>query len=144
MQKVHDALTMFERNFNCCQSILATYGTEFGLNTDDAIKLAAGFGGGISYQGHTCGAILGAYMIMGLKYASTDPEDKKNKLLLKNKIKDFNSRFKKSHGSLNCKNLLGVDITTEEGRAEINKQDLFNIKCPNFVKEAATILEEML
>jgi C_GCAxxG_C_C family probable redox protein len=35
-----------------------------------ALKIASGFGGGMGRLAETCGAVTGAFMVLGLKYGS--------------------------------------------------------------------------
>jgi len=89
----------------------------------------------------TCGAVTGAYMVIGMKHghATSNPEDKvKTKLL----IQKFNEEFKVKHGSLICKKLTGFDISTPEGLSAAREEDVFHTKCPAFLKTACNILED--
>jgi len=47
MTNVEDAISLFKKGFRCSQAILSTYGTEFGLNQEMALKLASPFGAGM-------------------------------------------------------------------------------------------------
>jgi C_GCAxxG_C_C family probable redox protein len=66
--KVNEAEACFSNGFNCCQSVLSTYGKGLGLGEREALKIASGFGAGIAYMGDICGAVTGAFMVIGLKY----------------------------------------------------------------------------
>jgi hypothetical protein len=59
-------------------------------------------------------------------------------------VREFASRFKARHGSLDCNDLLGCDISTSEGRQRIKQQKLHSTLCPQIVRDAAEILEELL
>jgi hypothetical protein len=52
--------------------------------------------------------------------------------------------FRVRNGSLLCRDILGVDVSTPEGIADVRKRDLFRTICPKFVQDAAEILEEIL
>jgi hypothetical protein len=43
-----------------------------------------------------------------------------------------------------CRDLLGCDVTTPEGLQKAQAEQLFKTICPEAVKVAAEILEEML
>jgi C_GCAxxG_C_C family probable redox protein len=117
------------------------YAEPLGMDTETALKLAAGFGGGMGRMGHACGAVTGAFMALGLKYGGLDPKAKEKTYEL---VREFASRFKDRHGSLNCNDLLACDISTPEGRERIKQQRLHSTLCPQFVRDAAEILEELL
>ena len=55
-------------DYNCAETILAGANQVYHLGLDqDALKLAAGFGGGMAVEGD-CGAITGAIMVLGRLY----------------------------------------------------------------------------
>jgi hypothetical protein len=43
-----------------------------------------------------------------------------------------------------CKELLGCDISMPQGMKTSREKDLFNSFCPQMVRDAAEILEDML
>jgi C_GCAxxG_C_C family probable redox protein len=128
----------------CSQAILTTFGTQFGLDEDLALRLASGFGGGMGRLANTCGAVTGAFMVLDLKYASSDVSDKESKELTRSRIREFAARFEERNRSVMCRDILGEDISTEEGFIRGVKSGLAKEKCPKFVRDAAEILEEML
>ncbi|MFX0028903.1 MAG: C-GCAxxG-C-C family protein [Candidatus Hermodarchaeota archaeon] len=144
MSKIEEAISRFRDIYNCAQSILGTYCTQYGLDENTALKLATGFGGGMARFGRTCGAVSGAYMVIGLKHGmgkNMNPELKDETYQV---IREFSSRFQEIHGSVICKELLGCDLTSPEGRQYYGENDLFENKCIQYVKNAAEILEEIL
>ena len=52
--------------------------------------------------------------------------------------------FSEKYGSLICREILGYDLSTEEGMAAIMEQELLAKKCPYVVCDACEILEEIL
>lgn len=139
--KPAQALAMFKKRFNCSQSVLSVYAEETGLDRETTLKLACGFGGGIAGMGETCGAVTGALMAIGLKFGATLPGDSPAKLQTFELIGRFAEEFKTRHGSLLCKDLLGFDMSTPEGKEIARQKGSFDI-CPNLVKSAVQILEE--
>ncbi|MEA5144351.1 MAG: C-GCAxxG-C-C family protein [Oscillibacter sp.] len=73
--KVNEALACFNDGFNCSQAILSTYCEEFGLDKKTALQLSCGLGAGMGRLGETCGAVSGAYLLIGLKYGKFSKED---------------------------------------------------------------------
>ena len=126
---------------NCCQSVFSAFANDFGMDESMAIKVASGFGGGMS-RGETCGAVTGAYMTIGLKYGnSVTPSEAK--VITKQKVQTFNDLFIKKHGSLLCKELLGVNISVPEGLEKAEERNLFELICPRFVATACKIIEKI-
>ena len=126
--------------FNCAQTVFSLFASDIGIDEKIALKIASGFGGGMACA-ETCGAVTGAYMVIGMKHGhSTSNPDEKAKT--KSLIQKFNSEFKKVHGSLICKYLIGFDISTPEGSAAANEANVFKTECPLFIKTACNILEQ--
>jgi C_GCAxxG_C_C family probable redox protein len=144
MTKTDDAVTMFCDGLSCSQAVLSTFGAERGLDTELALKVATGFGGGMGRQGHTCGAVTGAIMVIGLDLGSARPGDEQSKEATYQAVKEFMARFEQECGSSVCKELLGCDISSPAGYAQARREDLFNIKCTGYVGRAMEILEEIL
>ncbi len=125
---------------NCAQTVFSLYAGDLGIDEQTALKISSGFGGGMACA-ETCGAVTGAYMVIGMKHGHTnsDPEAKANTKL---KIQQFNKMFKTAHDSLICKKLTGYDISTPEGAAAASEEGVFSTKCPLFIKTACNILEK--
>ncbi len=143
MNRIDLAVSFYNKGGNCSQAVLAAYSEQFGFSCDKAFSLGAGFGGGMR-MGRTCGAVTGAFMVLGLKNGAAGPEDKEAKDKTYEMVKEFTKRFTSRNGSVSCKELLGCDITSEEGMKIANEKDLFSTLCPKLVREAAEIIEEML
>jgi C_GCAxxG_C_C family probable redox protein len=140
MKKSQLAIENF-KTLNCAQSVLLSYANELNLDEMTALKIAAGFGGGMAIA-ETCGAVTGAYMVLGMKVQGEDKTIQEIKTETKTAVKKFNELFIAKHGSLKCKKLLGVDISTPEGSAVANEKNLFNVICSDLVGSAAEILEK--
>ena len=134
----------FRSGFSCSQAILSAFAEQFGLDRDTALRIAAGFGGGMGRMAGTCGAVTGAYMVLGLKFGVTDAADRQAKEALYERVREFSRRFAARHGSTTCRDLLGCDMSTPEGLARVTQEKLPATLCPPFVQSAAEILEELL
>ena len=142
MDKVQDAVSVFESGFNCAQAIVRTYGPEYGLSALDALKVSCGFGGGMR-RGDTCGAVTGALMVLGLRYGPKDVSNVSAKNNVYSKVTNFCRHFEARCESIICRELLGCDVSTEEGMKKARENNLFKTVCPKMVQTAAEILEEM-
>jgi len=140
MKKSQLAIENF-KTLNCAQSVLLSYAEELNLDRTTALRIALGFGGGMA-MAETCGAVTGAYMVLGLKANFKEKSIQEIKAETKVAVKKFNELFIARHGSLTCKRLLGVDISTSEGSIEANEKNLFNTVCIELVGSAAEILEK--
>ena len=144
MSRIEKVVTLFKDKFNCAQSIMSSYSTQYGLDNDTALKLATGFGGGMARFGRTCGAVSGAFMVIGLKYGMGINEDIEVKEKTYQVIRKFSDRFQEINGSVICRELLGCDIDTPEGIDYYNQNEFFEKKCLKYVKNAVEVLEEIL
>jgi len=143
MSNAEKAAAMFKEGFSCSQAVLATYCEQFGLDKKQAYKISCGFCGGMHlYQ--ACGAVTGAFMVIGLKYGRIRAGDVEAKMKTAKKVVEFAEKFKARHGSIGCTELIGCNISTLEGYQEAKKKDLFKQVCPKYVISAAEILDEML
>jgi len=124
--------------------MLSTYGPQFGLNHELALKVSGAFGGGMARMGGTCGAVTGAFMVIGLEHGKTKNEDEQAKERAYSLIREFVDRFKSRNGSIVCRELLGYDISTPEGMKLIREKKLTTTLCPKFVQDAAEIIEQIL
>jgi C_GCAxxG_C_C family probable redox protein len=135
--------TMTTHKMNCAQSVLTTFCEELGMDIKQALEIAQGFGGGMHIDS-TCGAVTGAYMVLGLanKISPENPRsgmDKTNE-----QIKEFIRKFTELHGSLNCTELIGYNCTIPEESAEAREKGVFGSVCPALVRDSAKIIEELL
>lgn len=128
--KAEKALSYFTEGFNCSQAIILAYNEQFGLDKEIALKLASPFGGGIGRLGKTCGVVLGAFMVIGLKYGNTGLEP-----LAKEKmygiVNDFVESFKSRNNTIVCKELLNCDLSTPEG---FNLAGLYLLYVPSLLR----------
>lgn len=129
------------KSLNCAQSVLVTYADEINLERKTAMCIARGFGSGMT-MGETCGAVTGAYMVLGLKINNEDKTYEQMKAESKAAVRRFNELFVAKHGSLQCKKLLGTDLSTPEGMQQAREKNLFNTVCVDLVASAAEILQE--
>ncbi len=95
-------------------------------------------------MGETCGAVTGAFMVIGLEHGKTKAGDDEAREKTYGIAQEFTARFKARNKSIVCRELLGHDLATEEGREAVMEKDLFRKLCPRFVSDAAEILEKIL
>ena len=141
--KVEKSANYFKNGFNCSQAVLAAFASDFGLSEEMALKIATQFGGG-ARKGEMCGAVSGALMVLGLKYGHyhyNALEEKGNAYKI---AEDFMNRFIAKKGTVVCRELLGYDVSKPDDMIKIKEMDLFKKTCPEMIKCATEIVEEML
>ena len=65
---------LFMKGIDCSQVVVGAFAEELGITTEEAYKMSAAFGGGMGL-GETCGAVVGAMIVLGLKYDISKPEE---------------------------------------------------------------------
>lgn len=132
----------FKKGFDCGQVVVSHFAEEFGLSQEIAKKIAASFGAG-TFKAETCGAVLGAYVVIGLKYGHFQEGDEEKKTMTVAKIKEFDRKFTAIHKSQKCKEMLGYDLFDPEDNKIIMEKGLLFNYCPSAVRTAIEILEEL-
>ena len=109
---------------NCAQAILHTYADVAGISEEAAMNIAGAFGGGMGNMEGTCGALVGAGLVLGLV--------NKDKVKSMKQMRQIMTRFHERNGATQCKLLQGV------GTKNVLRE------CPLCVADAAEFLEELL
>jgi C_GCAxxG_C_C family probable redox protein len=109
---------------NCAQAILHTYADVAGIDEEVAMDVANAFGAGMGNMEGTCGALVGAGMVLGMV--------RKDKAKSMKQMREIMTRFQERNGATQCKLLKGVGTKTVL-RA-----------CPDCVADAAEFLEQEL
>jgi len=144
MTKSEDALASFRSGFTCSSAVFSTFSAELGLDPEAAKKISCGFGAGISKTGNICGAVSGGIMVIGLKYGKTKEGDDAATEKTRALVRKFMQEFTERHGSVNCTELLGYNLSKPEEYEKARDSKLFVTKCPELVGDAAAILEKIL
>jgi C_GCAxxG_C_C family probable redox protein len=144
MNKIDAAVSTFTGGFSCSQAVLSAFSEGLGLDKETALKISTAFGGGMASMGLTCGAVTGALMVIGAKHGRAEAADDDAKEKTYEISREFVRRFTDRHGSIVCRELLGVDISTPEVKKRASDKGLFETLCPAYVRTAAEILEEIL
>lgn len=124
MNKTKEELAFeYKQSSNCCQAVLLAFKDEAGLTEQEAMKLGSTFGAGMGGMEGTCGALVGAEMVLALTGFEGKPMGPKAKQLY--------SKFVEMTGSGICKDIKGV----ETGKMLAS--------CDACVENAARILQEI-
>lgn len=144
MEKQESALSCFKKGFSCSQAVLSAFAPGFGMDPEMALRVAGSFGGGMARMGETCGAVTGAFMVIGLKYGMTDAGNQQAKERTYEVARSFVEAFRSEHGSIRCKDLLGCDISVPSAMKQAKESGMFETVCPKFVGSAVRLLEELV
>lgn len=142
-EKVEKAAAYFDNGFCCSQAVFTTFATEYGIDEKFALKVATQFGGG-ARKGEMCGSVSGALMALGLKYGFSDGRAQEEKELAHQKAEEFMNRFIEKKGTVVCRELLEHDLSKPGELEKCRELGIFNSVCPEMVRCAAEIVEQML
>lgn len=136
---MNQATELFKSGYNCSQAVLGAFSEKYGLDNKTALKIAVGLGSG-ARDAELCGAVSGAILVIGLKYGTINSTEKDACNL---KVEEFIKYFKKRNKSIVCRQLLGCDITTTNGKEKALTENYFTTVCLDMVVSAVEILQQM-
>jgi C_GCAxxG_C_C family probable redox protein len=133
------AATYHQRGYGCAQAVLASFSEDFGLGEEAALRLSTGFGSGMGRLCEVCGALTGAFMVVGLKHGKVVTDGTKygtNTETTYRLVAELAARFKARNGSIYCRDLIGHDLSIPEERERVIQQGLFNSTCGRCIRDA--------
>jgi C_GCAxxG_C_C family probable redox protein len=144
MSEIEKAVSCFNEGFMCSQAVLTAYAAEFGVDRQTALKVSAAFGGGMGRLGEVCGAVTGAFMVIGLKYGRIEVKDTGAHEKTTRLVHKFAEQFKSINGSILCRQLLGCDLSTREGQQAFVDKKLRDTLCTKYVRDATEIVGQLI
>ena len=144
-EKAEQAEKLFKEGYNCCQAVIAAFADELGMQTEDLLRLASSFGGGMGRLREVCGAVSGMFMIAGLEQGYDDPKAQQEKKEHYERIQRLAEAFQEENGSIVCRELLGLDHKKDEPTPSVRTATYYRKRpCTEMVKSAVRILEKEL
>ncbi len=124
MDRKENGVYLKHNGHNCAQAVILSFKDI--LNEDELTlkKLGSGFGVGMGNMEATCGALVGANIVLGLLNDGS--------LLTMRKSRALSERFKELSKALTCKTLKGVD------------SGVMLTSCDDCIRNAIQALEELL
>ncbi|MDI6740288.1 MAG: C-GCAxxG-C-C family protein [Candidatus Edwardsbacteria bacterium] len=145
LTRTEQAVEYFLQGYSCSQAVCAAFAPSLGLDRDAALKISGPFGGGLARTGSVCGALTGAMMVVGLAHGRVRADDLATRDRSYALVQEFMRRFKgRNSGALDCRDLLGCDLGTPEGREQAKAMDFHHKVCPKYIRDAGEILETIL
>ena len=138
------AKELFESGYNCSQAVILAFHDKLDLDRETILKISSSFGGGMGRLREVCGTVSSMFIIAGLKFGYTEPEDREGKIKHYALIQKLAEEFKNINGSIVCKELLNVKGPQSPVREERSKEYYRKRPCSNLVKCSAEIIENNL
>lgn len=144
-EKEKRARELFKSGYNCAQSVFCAFCEETGMDFDEALKLSSSFGGGMGRLREVCGAVSAMFMIAGILYGYTTPDNDEIKCRHYELIQNLAEKFKSEYNTIICSELLGMD-RKPDSPVPSKRTDEYYAKrpCENFIGFAAGIVEELI
>ena len=145
MTRREAAMDNFRQGYNCAQSVVLAFEDILPVDKVQLSKLACSFGGGMGRLREVCGAVSSMFIIAGLLYGYDGPETGEIKAEHYARIQELAGRFEKKHGSLICRELLGLSVRHDVPLPEARTDEYYKKRpCVEIVGDAAEIMEQYI
>ena len=139
----------FLSGYGCAQAVLLAYADLTGIEEKTLARLGSSFGGGMGRLREVCGAVSGAFAVLGFLCGYDDPTDKEGKSRHYADVRELARRIteKSGSGSIICREILASRSIPNEagGEAEARTPEYYHKRpCADLVYIAAEAVGEML
>ncbi len=98
------------KHYNCAETMIYAANDYYQLNlSDDVLRSGAGFGGGI-FEGHLCGIISGAIIVLSILFKEQYSGEEKT---LELAAAEFKRSFREKYSKLECNYLVETNNNRE-------------------------------
>ncbi len=143
MERSEQAKEHFLSGYNCAQSVVLSFADDLKYSKELALKISAGFGGGMGKQQETCGAVTGAIMVLGLLKGEEVNNNDELKAEAYSSVKELSREFIAAYKTTRCRELIACDLNTPEGSAKFKEEKLMENVCAGCVAKAVQIVESI-
>ena len=145
MTRREAAMANFMKGYNCSQSVVLAFADMIDIDEATLSKLSSSFGGGMGRLREVCGSASGMFMVAGLLYGYDGPETGQLKADHYARIQELARRFEEKHGSIVCRELLGLSVRHDIPVPEARTSEYYKKRpCPEIIGDAAEILEQFI
>lgn len=139
------AMDNFLKGYNCTQSVVLAFSDLIDIDQDTLMKLSCSFGGGMGRLREVCGSVSGMFIVAGLLYGYSGPETGDVKKEHYARIQALAHSFEEKHGSIVCRELLGLGVKHDEPQPEARTLEYYKKRpCREIIGDAAEILAEFI
>ncbi len=145
MSRREAAMANFKNGYNCSQSILLAFADMIPVDREILSRMASSFGGGMGRLREVCGSVSGMFMVAGFLYGYAGPETGQVKADHYARIQELASRFEEKHGTIVCREMLGLTVRHDVPTPEARTQEYYKKRpCGEIIGDAAEILEQYI
>ena len=146
--RIQRAVELFMQGYGCSQSVVCAFADRYGLDEEMALRIAAGFGGGVGRMRMMCGTCSALVMLAGLEKGQTRGEDREGKMACYQLVRELLDTFKQRNGSIICADLLqmqGVKAETNTAQPDERNAEYYRVRpCARKVESAARVFAEWI
>jgi C_GCAxxG_C_C family probable redox protein len=143
MERSEHAKELFLEGNNCSQSLLLSFAKDYGYSKELALKVSAGFGGGMGRLQDTCGAVTGAIMVLGILQGEKASDNKELKTGTYGLVREFIKRFTNDFQTISCRELTRCDFNSDSGTEKFRNEGVMEKICVPCIKRAVEIVESI-
>ena len=145
MSRADRAEELFRKGCNCSQSVFVAFSDVLGMDEKAALKLSSTFGGGMGKLREVCGAVTGAFMVLGALYGYDDVTSQEEKVRTYKMVQDFAADYKKEKGTIICRDLLGLKEGEDLPEPAIRTEEYYQTRpCVGACRYAAELVERIM
>ena len=146
--RIQRAVELFMQGYGCCQSVVCAFSDLYGLDEEMALRISAGFGGGVGRMRMMCGTCSALVILAGLEKGQTRGEDREGKAACYQLVRQLLETFRQRNGSIICAELLqmnGIKAETNTSQPDERNAEYYRVRpCARKVESAARVFAEYL
>ena len=146
--RIQRAVELFMQGYGCCQSVVCAFSDLYGLDEEMALRISAGFGGGVGRMRLMCGTCSALVILAGLEKGQTRGEDREGKAACYQLVRELLETFRQRNGSIICAELLqmnGVKAEPNTSQPDERNAEYYRVRpCARKVESAARVFAEYL
>lgn len=146
IQKARDYFLRDDNQYGCAETAFITLKEAYGMPEAGDSSAAVALNGGVAYSGGICGALSGAALAVGLLTGKRVGDYKQAKRLARRLIARTMERFEAAHGSVNCRELTGLNFRDERQHRQFIESGIWRTACMQriefAVRELAVLADE--
>jgi C_GCAxxG_C_C family probable redox protein len=129
VQRARELFITEENTYGCAETTLVVLQEAYCFPSPSDSAPAMALNGGVAWSGGPCGAITGAALAVGRLAAERIEDHKEAKRAARRIIADLMEQFRREHGTVSCRDLVGLDISTEEGHTAFIEGQVWHTVC---------------
>lgn len=136
------AIELFNQGFSCSEAIFRAFASHEGFTSDTAQLVLSMMGGGLSNQGHICGAVLGGLAVLGARSSRVNPLDQPARMKALAEGKDLLDAIKGKYNDLDCVQLTGINFNIPEQAARFEPERVADRACLPMIRLVCELITE--